>query len=137
MDAFNKIKYNCHSKTNNSRARGKADQKFSDLNKSISDRTALLYGLWGNKDNDRDDDDDRRDPLGYNSKTSYYEKMKYQGSRDREEKRQIDRSDIGRQVKRWEDDLPKGWRRLARDREVWKNLGEAYVEGQPDKETGS
>ncbi|KAL0859723.1 hypothetical protein ABMA27_010085 [Loxostege sticticalis] len=42
----------------------------------------------------------------------------------------------GRQIKRWEDDLPKGWRRLSRDRDKWKELGEAYVEGQPDQESG-
>ena len=38
----------------------------------------------------------------------------------------------GRQIKIWEDDLSKGWRRLARDRDEWKKMGEAYVEGQPD-----
>ncbi|KAJ8724843.1 hypothetical protein PYW07_015801 [Mythimna separata] len=38
----------------------------------------------------------------------------------------------GRQVKRWEDDLPKGWRRIARDRDEWKVMGEAYVKRQPD-----
>ena len=42
----------------------------------------------------------------------------------------------GRQIKRWEDDLPKGWRRLARDRDEWKKMGEAYVDGQPDQQTG-
>ncbi|XP_045450487.1 uncharacterized protein LOC123659284 [Melitaea cinxia] len=42
----------------------------------------------------------------------------------------------GRPIKRWDDDLPKGWRRLARERKVWEQLGEAYVEGQPDKRTG-
>lgn len=26
----------------------------------------------------------------------------------------------GRQIRRWEDDLPKGWRKLARDRDIWK-----------------
>lgn len=40
----------------------------------------------------------------------------------------------GRQIKRWEDDLPKGWRRLSRDRDKWRGLGEAYVKGQPDQE---
>ncbi|KAI8427328.1 hypothetical protein MSG28_001907 [Choristoneura fumiferana] len=39
----------------------------------------------------------------------------------------------GRPIKRWEDDLPKGWRRLAHDREEWKKLGEAYAQGQPDQ----
>ncbi|CAF4882123.1 unnamed protein product [Pieris macdunnoughi] len=39
----------------------------------------------------------------------------------------------GGQVKRWEDDLPKGWRRSAKDREMWKRLGEAYVDRQPDQ----
>ena len=38
----------------------------------------------------------------------------------------------GGQVKRWEDDLPKGWRRMARDRHKWSGLEEAYVKGQPD-----
>ncbi|GBP51431.1 hypothetical protein EVAR_37267_1 [Eumeta japonica] len=38
----------------------------------------------------------------------------------------------GGQMKRWEDDLPKGWRRSTRDREKWKKLGEAYVDRQPD-----
>lgn len=39
----------------------------------------------------------------------------------------------GRQIKRWEDDLPKGWRRYAKDRDMWKCLEEAYVKGQPDE----
>lgn len=39
----------------------------------------------------------------------------------------------GGQIKRWEDDLPKGWRRTAMDRETWKELGEAYVDRQPDQ----
>ncbi|GBP72788.1 hypothetical protein EVAR_4672_1 [Eumeta japonica] len=38
----------------------------------------------------------------------------------------------GGQIKRWEDDLPKGWRRSTRDGEKWKKLGEAYVDRQPD-----
>lgn len=42
----------------------------------------------------------------------------------------------GRQIKRWEDDLPKGWRRFTRDRDEWKKLGEAYVKGQPDQQIG-
>lgn len=42
----------------------------------------------------------------------------------------------GRQIKRWEDDLPKGWRRIARKREEWKLMGEAYVKGHPDQQTG-
>ncbi|XP_039764486.1 uncharacterized protein LOC120636974 [Pararge aegeria] len=38
----------------------------------------------------------------------------------------------GRPQKRWEGDLPKGWRRIARDRAHWSILEEAYVQGQPD-----
>ncbi|CAH2108931.1 unnamed protein product [Euphydryas editha] len=38
----------------------------------------------------------------------------------------------GRQKKRWEDDLPKGWRRTATDRQKWRELEEAYVARQPD-----
>lgn len=37
-----------------------------------------------------------------------------------------------RQVKRWEDDLPKGWRKTALDREMWRKSEEAYVARQPD-----
>ncbi|CAH2099837.1 unnamed protein product [Euphydryas editha] len=29
----------------------------------------------------------------------------------------------GGQIKRWEDDLPKGWRRSTGNREKWKKLG--------------
>lgn len=39
----------------------------------------------------------------------------------------------GRQIKRWEDDLPKGWRRSAQDRKKWRSMEEAYVKGQPDQ----
>ncbi|CAF4772984.1 unnamed protein product [Pieris macdunnoughi] len=39
----------------------------------------------------------------------------------------------GGQVKRWEDDLPSEWRRSAKDREMWKRLGEAYVDRQHDQ----
>jgi hypothetical protein len=35
----------------------------------------------------------------------------------------------GRPVKRWEDDLPKGWCSSARDRDLWRSLEEAYVQG--------
>lgn len=38
----------------------------------------------------------------------------------------------GRQCKRWEDDLPKGWRRIALDRCKWREHEEAYVGRQPD-----
>lgn len=39
----------------------------------------------------------------------------------------------GRPVKRWEDDLVKGWRRLSQDRNQWHNMEEAYVRGgQPE-----
>lgn len=38
----------------------------------------------------------------------------------------------GRQIKRWEDDLPKNWRRLVQERDKWKELEEAYVARQPD-----
>lgn len=42
----------------------------------------------------------------------------------------------GRQSKRWDDDISglvgKMWTRLARDREVWKSLEEAYVDGHAD-----
>ncbi|GBP76676.1 Putative uncharacterized transposon-derived protein F52C9.6 [Eumeta japonica] len=37
----------------------------------------------------------------------------------------------GGQIKRWEDDLPKGWRRSTGDREEWQKLGVAYVDRQP------
>jgi hypothetical protein len=33
----------------------------------------------------------------------------------------------GRQHKRWEDDFPSKWTRLAQERETWKTLEEAYV----------
>ncbi|GBP83961.1 hypothetical protein EVAR_62403_1 [Eumeta japonica] len=39
---------------------------------------------------------------------------------------------IGGQIKIWEDDLPKGWRRSTRNREKWKKLGETYVDRQLD-----
>ncbi|GBP78293.1 hypothetical protein EVAR_57139_1 [Eumeta japonica] len=38
----------------------------------------------------------------------------------------------GGQIKRWEDDLSKGWRRSTRDREKWKKPGKAYVDIQSD-----
>lgn len=46
------------------------------------------------------------------------------------------KSQRGRQIKKWDDDLPKGWRRLPHNRRVWEELRKAYVEGQPDKVTG-
>jgi exonuclease III len=33
----------------------------------------------------------------------------------------------GRQHRRWEDDFPSNWTRLAQDRDTWKTLEEAYV----------
>lgn len=44
----------------------------------------------------------------------------------------------GRQPKRWEDDLKKtagpDWMRTAKDRDMWKSLEEAYVEGQAEEQ---
>ncbi|KAJ8735284.1 hypothetical protein PYW07_006904 [Mythimna separata] len=47
----------------------------------------------------------------------------------------------GRQIKRWEDDIKKvagpEWIRIARDRDRWKSLEEAFVEGQAVTENRS
>lgn len=39
----------------------------------------------------------------------------------------------GRPIRRWEDDLPKGWRQAARNRYQWRNMEGAYVLEQPEK----
>lgn len=39
----------------------------------------------------------------------------------------------GDQIITWKDNLQKGQRRTAKGREMWKRLGKAYIDRQPDQ----